>query len=188
MIRIDFTKEIDTTTEEWKKAYPKLVEIQRKHGFKILDEKQTIKRLRDSYNDEQFALCWLNTQFDSPYFYKRNDPNSGWIQLAECKEDWKNITANVPDLVSLLGEETVEIKRKYEFNGDWNNMWFCFNAKESIHDADRVLVVNDDHTLIAELDLDSRIDYPNHYELKVKKLHETSEAVRKVAERSYIKC
>lgn len=188
MIRIDFRKEIDTTTEEWKKAYPKLVEIQRSHGFKILNEKDTVKRLRDSYNDEQFALFWLNTQFDSLYFYKRNDVNAGWIQLAECNEDWKKLTANVPDLVSLLGEETVEIKRKYEFSGDWDNMWFCFNAKESIHDADRVLVVSSDHRLIAELDLDSRVDYPNHYELKAKEIHEVSEAVRKVAERSFIKC
>lgn len=190
MIRIDFRKEIDTTTEEWNRAYEILKNIQRKHDFKVLDEKQTIKRFRDSYNDEEFVLCWLNTQFDRdhPYFYDRNDPNSGWIQLTEKKEDWKDITATVPDLVSLSGEETVEVKRKYEFNGDWDNMWFCFKTWESIHDADRVLVVSDDHRLIAELDLDSRIDYPNHYELKVKKLHEVSEALKHVAERRFIKC
>lgn len=67
-------------------------------------------------------------------------------------------------------------------------MWFCFKTWESTHGADRVLVVSEDHRLIAELDLDSRIDYPNHYELKVKRLHEASEAVRRVAERRFVGC
>lgn len=118
MIEIDFREPIDTTAAQWSKAYEILKNIQRKHEFKVLDEKQTIQRLRDSYNDEEFALLWLNTQFDRPYFYKRNDPNAGWIRLAETPEDWKDVTANAPDLVSLSGEETVEIKRKHEFNGD----------------------------------------------------------------------
>ena len=188
MIKIDFRKPIDTTTAQWKKAYEILKSIQRKHEFRVLDEKQTIQRFRDSYNDEELALLWLNIQFDSKYFYERNDPNAGCIRLAETSEDWKDVTANVPDLVSLSGEETVEIKRKYEFNGDWDNMWFCFKTWESTHGADRVLVVSSDHRLIAELDLDSRVDYPNHYELKVKRLHEVSAAVRHVAERRFTEC
>lgn len=180
MIRIDFRKSIDMTTDEWKRAYKSLVEIQNKHNFPAMTEEETIESFRKGYNDEELVLTWLNLNFSHSLdecFYVRNDENAGWITIAENYDEFKKITHDAPDLKNWCNpNETIEVKRK-----SWHSNWVAFNEKENLHACKRCLVVNQDHTRIAELDLDHKQLYNGYYYYGIKEEWQVDEEVREIS-------